>query len=98
MADVRGPALRALDESSNPRAYWRGLDEDGGEWLFESVVDDDGRRIVVKQLEVTPDGSVKRYWWRHLEDSDGFLTDQPIDEHWDVTPISADEFAAHWSD
>jgi hypothetical protein len=45
--------LRALDESTKPRGYWRRVDEDGGEWLCESVVDEDGQRIVVKQTEVT---------------------------------------------
>jgi hypothetical protein len=50
--------LRALDESTKPRGYWRRVDEDGGEWLCESVVDDDAQRIVVKQTEVTADGAV----------------------------------------
>jgi hypothetical protein len=45
--------------------------------------------IAVKQIEVTPDGTVHRYSWRWLEDAGGFLTDQ-------LHPITRDRFYQVW--
>jgi hypothetical protein len=97
-ADVRGPAIRALDESANPRGYWRDVHEDGSEWLFETV-EDDRTAWVVKQIVVDAVGAVHRYAWDNLEDEDGFLTDQPLDPARDpITAIDAGEFFQRWRD
>jgi hypothetical protein len=47
-----------------------------------------GEVIAVKQIEVAPDGIARCYWWRHLEDELGFLTDQPLDpDGWQLRPV-----------
>jgi hypothetical protein len=102
--DVRGPYFRSLEESERPRTYWRGFDPaDSGEWagvqwLFETVEDDDGRLAAIKQMIVRPSCVVSRYWWEHLEDADGFLTDQPVDYTEELEPISAEDFYRLWDE
>jgi hypothetical protein len=88
--------IRELDESAEPRSWWRGSDGDGGIWLFETI-EGDGQQWVVKQIEVGPDRRVHRYWWRHLEDPHGFLTDQAL-EIWEpnMTPLAAEDFQEVW--
>jgi hypothetical protein len=99
--DQRGPAIRALDESQGPRRYWHGIDDDGSSWFFETV-DDVGEPWAVKQLELTVDGRVHKYWWQHLEDASGFLTDQalaPRDSAMedDLQEIDSVTFEGQWS-
>jgi hypothetical protein len=39
-----------------------------------------------------------RYWWRHLEDDHGFLTDEPL-HRWDadaVSEVSREDFHRNW--
>jgi hypothetical protein len=77
---------RRLDEGPGPRAYYERIDE--GRWLWETVKVNT-ETIAVKQIEVTPDGTVHRYSWRWLEDAGGFLTDQ-------LHPITRDRFYQVW--
>jgi len=94
--DLRLPLVRELSESDRPRRHWRGDDERGGVWLFESVEGDDGEHWAIRQAEVDPERRLRRYWWRHLQDEHGFLTDQPL-EIWDLTEIDAASFEAVWN-
>ncbi|GII90714.1 hypothetical protein [Sinosporangium siamense] len=93
-ADLRVPALKTLAESDMPRHHWRGDDEDGGIWLFETV-EGDGEHWAVRQIEIGADRTVWRYWWGHLEDEHGFLTNQAV-EIWTLTQISTEAFEAVW--
>jgi hypothetical protein len=95
--DIRGPYFRSLEESERPREHWRGIDPEDGttEWLFETV-EDDGRRIAIKQMIVHSSGAIDRYWWEHLRDEAGFLADQPVDFTDQLDAISADEFTRLW--
>ncbi len=92
--DLRQPLIRDLSESDLPRQHWRGDDEDGGVWLFESV-EGDGEQWAIRQIEIRAGRQVHRYWWRHLQDEHGFLTDQAL-EIWELTEISAPAFEAVW--
>ncbi|SDH93758.1 hypothetical protein SAMN05421505_12742 [Sinosporangium album] len=92
--DLRGPVIRQLAESGGPFHHWRGDDEDGGIWLFETV-EGEGEHWAVRQIEIDPARVPHRYWWRHLEDRRGFLTDQAV-EIWSLTQISAEAFEAVW--
>ncbi|WP_326644687.1 hypothetical protein OIE67_26010 [Nonomuraea fuscirosea] len=92
--DLRQPLVRQLAESDNPRRYWHMGDEDGRAWLFESV-EGDGEQWAVRQVEVGADRTARRYWWRHLQDEAGFLTDQPL-EIWELTEIPCETFEAVW--
>jgi hypothetical protein len=99
MSDQRAEYFRGLEESDRPRAYFRGADaeDDRKQWLFE-VVEDNGDRVAIKQVEAESSGVTHRYWWRHLEDNHGFLTDQPLDR-WDagaVSEVSREEFQRVW--
>jgi len=98
MKDIRAPYFRSLDESQRPRTHWRGVDPDDNDtqWLFETV-DDDGQRVAIRQLVIEPSGAIHRYWWEHLEDEAGFLTDQPVDYVDKLDEISAAEFARLWT-
>jgi hypothetical protein len=56
-----------------------------------------GEIIAIKQIEVPPDGIACRYWWRHLEDERGFLTDQPLDpEGWQLRLADRGFFYELW--
>jgi hypothetical protein len=101
MRDQRAEYFRELGESDRPRVYLRGADpeDERKQWLFEVVEDDDGRRVAIKQIEIEPSGVSYRYWWRHLEDDHGFLTDQTLDR-WDadaVSEISREDFHRNWN-
>ncbi|MDF5759148.1 hypothetical protein [Spongiactinospora sp. TRM90649] len=96
LEDQRGPAIRALDGLAEPRRYWHGHDEQGGVWLFETV-EETGEQWAVKQIEIGPDRRTHKYWWRHLQDAHGFLTDQAV-ELWEfgMTEITAEAFQQVW--
>jgi hypothetical protein len=95
--DIRGSYLRSLEESERPREHWPGIDpEDGTEWLFETV-EEDGKRMAIKQMTVHPSGAIDRYWWENLEDEARFLTDQPVNVADELDAISADEFTRLWT-
>ena len=98
MKDIRGPYFQGLEESDRAREHWRVIDPDDGraEWLFQTV-EDDGQRIAIKQMIVHPSGAIDRYWWKHLEDEAGFLTEQPVDYTEQLVAISAEEFDGLWS-
>ncbi|MEU3258286.1 hypothetical protein ABZ694_10820 [Streptomyces albidoflavus] len=88
---------RALDERATHRHHFHHGDEDGNHWYFEAVHDHD-ELVVVKQAEVTESGHLLRYSWQHLEDEQGFLTDQPLDPAEDpVEAITAEEFGRVWA-
>ena len=40
-------------------------EDEGTQWLFE-VVEDDGQRVAIKQIEAESSGRIHRYWWQHL--------------------------------
>ena len=86
--------IKQLAESDLPRHHWRGDDERGGIWLFETV-EGDGEHWAVRQVEIGPDRTAHRYWWRHLNDEHGFLTEQAV-EIWDLTEIPGAAFEAVW--
>ncbi|MER6949406.1 hypothetical protein ABT294_35885 [Nonomuraea sp. NPDC000554] len=94
LPDLRQPLIRQLAESGEPRRRWRADDEDGGVWLFESV-EGEGEHWAIRQIEVDSRRVAHRYWWGHLQDEHGFLTDQPL-EIWELTEISESAFEAVW--
>jgi hypothetical protein len=56
-----------------------------------------GEIIAVKQIEVPPDGIARCYWWRHLKDELGLLTDQPLDpERWQLRTVDRGIFYELW--
>ncbi|GGP15321.1 hypothetical protein LDL08_25810 [Nonomuraea glycinis] len=95
LPDLRQPRIRELSESELPRRHWRGDDGDGGVWLFESV-EGDGEHWAIRQIEIDARRGVHLYWWRHLQDEHGFLTDQAL-EIWDLTEIGEAAFQAVWA-
>jgi hypothetical protein len=97
MKDVRGEYFKGLEESERAREHWRGIDPDDGrtEWLFQTV-EDDGQRIAIRQMIIHADGGIDRYWWKHLGDDAGFLTDQPVDYANQLVAIPAEEFDGLW--
>jgi hypothetical protein len=52
--------------------------------------------VAIRQIVVEPSGAVHRYWWEHLEDESGFLTDQPVDYTDQLDAISVDAFIRLW--
>jgi hypothetical protein len=86
--------LRQLDESDLPRSYLQGEFEHV-RWLFEAV-HVGVEMIAVWQMELSPDGSARRYSWRRREDEPGVLTDQPLEPTSDLAPLSREEFLAVW--
>ena len=97
MRDQRADYFRSLEESDRPRAYLGAPDPEDSEtqWLFE-VVEDDGSRVAIKQLEATSSGLVRRYWWQHVEDEHGFLTDKPLDDSERFSEVSREAFLRVW--
>jgi hypothetical protein len=92
--------FRDLDEGRAPRTYYEGAagepGQDGTRWLWEAAVVA-GEIIATKQIEVPPDGTARCYWWRHLEDEQGFLTDQPLDpDSWQLRPVGRGVFYELW--
>jgi uncharacterized protein YodC (DUF2158 family) len=56
-----------------------------------------GEVIAVKQIEVSPDGMARCYWWRHLEDERGSLTGQALDpDGWRLRAAGRDTFYELW--
>ncbi|WP_037267883.1 hypothetical protein [Kibdelosporangium aridum] len=47
-------------------------------WLWEIVIVN-GEVVAAKQIEVPSTGPSRRYWWQHLEDDTGMLTDQSLE-------------------
>lgn len=90
-------AIRALDESDRPHAYWYfHWKDEGSDWFMETV-DDDGELWTVKQLVIEADGTAYRYWWGHMDDEAGFLGDQPLDPSFPgVEAIDATTFFERW--
>ncbi|MFD9040996.1 hypothetical protein [Streptomyces bottropensis] len=89
--------FRLLDEGATLRYHFRHADEDGGLWYFEAVPDR-GELIAIKQAELTPAGRLHRYSWEHLEDGQGFLTDQALDPEEDpLEAIPAEDFQRVWA-
>ncbi|MEW1842343.1 hypothetical protein AB0392_30745 [Nonomuraea angiospora] len=95
LPDLRQPLVRQLAESDAPRRYWHLGDDDGRAWLFESVEGDGLEQWAIRQVLVGTDRAARRYWWRHLQDEHGFLTDQPL-EVWELTEITEQAFEAVW--
>jgi hypothetical protein len=90
MDDQRGRAIRELAGRPGPRRYWHFADTDG-DWLFECVRYR-GEWWCVRQIHP----GRRAYDWRHLEDEDGFLTDQPLGDDAPGEPIPKDEFERVW--
>jgi hypothetical protein len=86
--------LRQLEESDLPRSYLQGESE-GVRWLWEAVRIG-GELIAVRQIEISSNGSVRRYSWRRREDDAGLLTDQPMEPSDDVATLSREAFLAAW--
>lgn len=92
---------RALDESFEPRRYFEyvdreGLVDEGARWLWEAIVVDD-ETVAIRQIELSSSGVARRYWWRHLEDDAGGLTDQALDlTEPGLTAVSRSLFSALW--
>jgi len=51
----------------------------------------------VKQLEIDLQGRRWRYDWTHLEDENGFLTDQPLFVDKNIRETTRDEFFKEWA-
>lgn len=88
--------FRDIDEGPDSRSYYEGAGEDAGSegtrWFWETVIVAD-KVIAVKQVEVSPDGIARCYWWRHMEDERGFLTDQALDpDGWQLRAVDRDTF------
>nr|WP_042187236.1 hypothetical protein [Kibdelosporangium sp. MJ126-NF4]CEL17926.1 hypothetical protein [Kibdelosporangium sp. MJ126-NF4]CTQ90848.1 hypothetical protein [Kibdelosporangium sp. MJ126-NF4] len=74
---------RALEDDPGPRCYYEYVDDEGlldkgARWLWEAVILD-GEVVATKQIEVPSTGLSRRYWWQHMEDDIGMLTDQALD-------------------
>lgn len=99
VSDQRGPAIRALAESDRERYHWRGRHPEFPEvvFLFETVIDD-GEHWAIRHLERHTSGRVLRYWWKHLEDRDGFLAEGTLrPEEWGLERLTEAEFATTWA-
>jgi hypothetical protein len=92
---------RALDESSEPRQYFEyvdheGLVDKGARWLWEAIVVND-ETVAIRQIELGSSGAAHCYWWRHLEDDAGGLTDQALDlAEPGLTAVPRSVFRALW--
>ena len=94
--DQRSQFIRSLDERPGHRQYLAAHDaEDGRRYLWE-VIDDRGELVAVKQLEIDLQGRRWRYDWTHLEDENGFLTDQPLFVDKNIRETTRDEFFKEW--
>jgi hypothetical protein len=88
---------RSLMASPRPRTYFVGQapDEPTEQWHFGAVEDDD-ELVVIRQLTIEGDGTRHAYSADHIEDTWGFLTDQPLDDFEYLSPSTADAFNAAW--
>jgi hypothetical protein len=88
--------IRDLDRGTAARTFGARADEDGTDRLFEAVWHE-REWVVVRELHVTEDGTITRYWWQRMEDERGRLTDQALDrEQWGLRPLERDDFYAAW--
>jgi hypothetical protein len=89
--------VRALDESDLPRRYYDGVDPKNRRWLFETV-EQDGEETAVRQLDIRASGLARGYWWQHIDDDDGALTDRgfPYARPF-LHPITREQFYSLWS-
>ncbi|MGJ5826316.1 hypothetical protein [Streptomyces ossamyceticus] len=79
------------------RHHFRYVDEEGGLWHFEAVPHR-GDWIVIKQAEQTQSDRRRRYWWEHLADEYGFLTNQALNpEEEPLEAIPAKEHQRVWT-
>lgn len=92
---------RALDEGFEPRQYFeyvdhKGLVDEGARWLWEAIAVNH-ETVAIRQIELDSSGVAHCYWWRHLEDDAGGLTDQALDVgEPGLTPVSRSAFYALW--
>lgn len=94
--DQRGPFIRSLDEQDGPRRYLTAQDPEDGRRYFWEAVEVKGGLVAVKQLEIDPQGTRWRYDWNHLEDENGFLTDQPLYADKNIVKTTRDVFFNEW--
>jgi hypothetical protein len=87
--------LRQLAESDLPRSYLQ-ADAGGERWLWEAVKVG-GELVAVRQVEISRDGSVRRYSWQRREDDAGFLTDQALELPDGTASLTGEAFASAWS-
>jgi hypothetical protein len=92
---------RELDERPAARQYYEyvdheGLVDEGARWLWEAVMADH-EMVAVKQIELSSSGTARCYWWQHLEDDAGGLTDQALETAQpDIKPVPRHVFYALW--
>jgi hypothetical protein len=86
--------LRRLDDGDLPRSYLQGEFE-GVRWFWEAVLAG-AELVAVRQIEISADGSARRYSWRRREDDAGGLTDQALKPADGLAPLSREEFLAAW--
>jgi len=86
--------LRRLDESDLPCSYLQ-AEFEGVRWLWKAV-QSGGELVAVRQIEISPDGTARRYSWRRREDDAGFLTDQPLEPSEVMAPLSREAFLSAW--
>jgi hypothetical protein len=90
--------IRDLDRGTAPRTYGAVADDRGTDWLYEAVWHE-REWVVVRQFGAGEDGEVARYWWQHLEDDEGMLTDKALDrESWGLRPLTREDFYTAWDD
>ncbi len=88
--------IRDLDRGTAARTFGARADEDGTDRLFEAVWHE-REWVVVRELHVTEDGTITRYWWQRIEDERGGLTDQALDrDEWGLRELDRDDFYAAW--
>jgi hypothetical protein len=87
-------SIKQLAESDLQRHHWRGADDRGGLWLFETVEGED-QHWAIRQVEIRPDRTAHRYWSGHPQDEHGFLTEQAV-EIWELTEITEAAFDSVW--
>ncbi|MER6666004.1 hypothetical protein ABT256_15805 [Amycolatopsis japonica] len=92
---------RALDEGSELRRYYEyvdheGLVDEGARRLWEAIVVEQ-ETVAIRQIELDSSGTIRRYWWRNIEDDAGGLTDQALDlTEPGLTPVSPSAFYSLW--
>ena len=88
--------IRDLDRGTAARTFGARADDDGTDRLFEAVWHE-REWVVVRELHVSEDGTITRYWWQRIEDERGGLTDQALDrDEWGLRELDRDDFYAAW--
>ncbi|MEV6287642.1 hypothetical protein [Kribbella sp. NPDC051770] len=88
--------IRDLDRGTAARTFGAKADADGTDRLFEAVWHE-REWVVVRELHVSEDGTITRYWWQRLEDEQGALTDQALDrDEWGLRALDRDDFYTAW--